>query len=175
MASENPIVDPKHYAEFMQAYARGLLVWQMVEQNLFFIFSHLINSNAQTPVVSAVYHTVINFNARLEMTDAAMKMAFHGSPKLGEWETLIKTMNTCSKLRNKLAHSTLILHTNHGNKSLRLSPSAFDVREGQDSEYTLGQIADWGIQFKQLALSLADFSSSIQIKLPDHRSINIPD
>ena len=169
--SSNPIVDRKHCDEFMKTYAQALLTWQVVEQNIFFIFSHVVRSNAQYPVVSALYHTVINFNARLEMVDAAMQIAYQGNPKLDEWRSLLMELTGCVKFRNKLAHSTLFIHKSKEINTLRLAPSAFDVRDGQDVNYTLKQIDGWKKRFRELALKTAKYAESINAIVPDHRTI----
>jgi hypothetical protein len=169
--SSNLIVDRRHCDEFMKTYAQALLTWQVVEQNIFFIFSHVVRSNAQYPVVSALYHTVINFNARLEMVDAAMQIAYQGNPKLDEWRSLVMELTGCVKFRNKLAHSTLIVHKNREIKTLRLAPSAFDVRDGQDVNYTLKQMAGWKKRFRELGLKTATYAESINAVVPDHRNI----
>src|SRR5208282_1097349 len=105
--AQNPIVDQEHFTEFMTVYAQICLAWQLVEQNIYFILCSLVKSAAPTPVVSAVYHSIINFNTRLDAVDASMKMAFRGNAKLQEWEELLGNIFNCSKHRNKVAHSTI--------------------------------------------------------------------
>jgi len=169
--TSGPIVDPAHHIEFMKVYASSLLLWQIVEQNLFLLFSHIVQSSSKAPVTSAIYHSIINFSTRLSMIDEAMKMVYLNKPELGEWKKLTQRVDSMSRNRNRIAHSTLKVHkeTKTGKKSFRLASSIFDLRDGKDSEYTLSQMKDWQDKFAGLAFELSDFLRKVGASVPKHR------
>jgi hypothetical protein len=77
---------------------------------LFRVFVHF--SRSPTYIASAIFHSVINFNIKLAMTDAAAQIALrHESALLAEWNNLQNQMGKRAKRRNELVHFMLMYDT----------------------------------------------------------------
>ena len=91
---------------FQAALGSAVAAWQLVEMMLQFTFQAVIESPHRS-AVSAVYHSVVNFRARLEMIDAAMEKKHGGTDILNEWKAISGTVSKQSRRRNNLAHSII--------------------------------------------------------------------
>lgn len=174
---DKTIVPKEHHGDFMVTYAKGHLTWQLVEQALFMAFSTLVNTKRNAPIPSAIYHTLISFNSKVEVIDACLQVAYKDDPRLIEWADLQKKLLRSAKHRNRLAHSTLKIHTSkkrgaQETKSLRLAASLFDMTPGEKSEYTLSQMKTWLDEFTDLSLEVSDFAQKLGGTMPLHRQID---
>src|ERR1700721_1668037 len=106
----------KNYQEFIITFARSVLIWQTIEQDLFVLFDWLVTPHGRLPVArldvtSAIYYTVIGFKTLFDMLAGAMRTAYKGRAVLDRWSRLAREIRSASKLRNKLAHGSVAVHT----------------------------------------------------------------
>ena len=163
-------LEQKDVDEFLYSLASALLSWQPVEAALFMIFNFLVGPHKNPNVLSATYHTVVNFNIRLAMIDAVAGLVLKDDPYLSEWEKLSKRASKAAKNRNVLVHFGLVTHTDHkGDKSLRLQPSAFDVTEQPGLQYDMKHIREWHDSFNVLSRDLNAFLTHLPPSLRSSR------
>jgi hypothetical protein len=94
---------PERERLFFEAVGRAFGQWQHVEMQLFRVYARLVRpDNAE--VASAAFHSVINFNVRLGMTNAAAHVALAGGSALALWNPLYNRAGRQAKRRNELAH-----------------------------------------------------------------------
>ena len=95
---------------------------------LFRVSTRLVKpSNAE--VASAAFHSVINFNVRLGMTNAAAHVTLAGDPLLPIWNPLYNRAGRQAKRRSELAHFAVVYVVNPPIPSefgLFLQPSIFN-------------------------------------------------
>ena len=64
---------------------------------------------APTLPLTKAYWAVVSFEARQKMVDAAMRAAFQYKPRfLAEWDTLNNRLVAKNKVRNKIAHGSVV-------------------------------------------------------------------
>src|SRR5207253_11449373 len=98
---------PEQERVFFEALGRAFGQWQHVEMQLFRVYARLIRpDNAE--VAAAAFHSVINFNTRLGMTNSAAHVALADSPALSVWNPLYNRAGRQAKRRNELAHFTVV-------------------------------------------------------------------
>jgi len=90
--------------------------WQYVELELTQLFSILVNAKP-SGVVSAVFSSVLNFNTKLKMVEAAAFVTLRDTPLFKECEEIQTRLEKKARKRNQIAH--FILHQ----KALMLSAS----------------------------------------------------
>lgn len=153
----------KHIQEFLESFATAMLSWQSVEERLFFIFSALIGARSPE-VASAAFYSVINLSTRLGMINAILPMELALKPDLVDrWEKLKRRIGKASARRNRLAHLTVAVHTDHKDQaSLRLRPSQFQFIAPKDQDYDIKQINDWKLSFGELAADLLAFGDDVE-------------
>jgi hypothetical protein len=88
---------------FFAAFGQALESWSSVEAHLYLIFLGCV-SPAEHRVAAAIYYATVGFGTKLEITDAAVKVALEGQPELAEWEKLRKRAWRKYSKRNELAH-----------------------------------------------------------------------
>jgi hypothetical protein len=86
-------------------YAIGLAItqWQTVENALTQVFVLLLESPS-AGAASAAFASVLNFNSKLAMVDAAAFVVIGKTALFSEWETLRNALSRKAKKRNELAH-----------------------------------------------------------------------
>jgi hypothetical protein len=90
--------------------------WQYVELELTQLFSILVNAKP-SGVVSAVFSSVLNFNTKLKMVEAAAFVTLRDTPLFKECEEIQTRLEKKARKRNQIAH--FMLHQ----KALMLSAS----------------------------------------------------
>jgi hypothetical protein len=65
-------------------------------------------SPADHRVAAAIYYATESFRTKLSVTDAAIRVALEGQPKLAEWKTLHDDVRKKSMKRNQLAHHEVL-------------------------------------------------------------------
>jgi hypothetical protein len=166
----------ENYQEFMITFARSVLMWQTIEQDLFVLFDWLVTPQGRMPVArlgvtSAIYYTVIGFKTRFDMLDAAMRTAYEGRAVLDRWSRLAREIRSASKLRNKLAHGSVAVHTDKKQtRTLRLQST---MREEEGIEYTLGQMKGWERTFLELMRDFDAFLRRLRITQPRRSRIDV--
>ena len=91
---------------FQASLGNAVATWQLIELILQFVFQAAIKSPHEG-VVAAVYYKVVNFRARLDMIDAAIKQKHEKTQTLEQWEAISATISSRSKRRNAIAHSIM--------------------------------------------------------------------
>jgi hypothetical protein len=158
---------PEHERVFFETLGRAFGLWQYVEMQLFRVYTRLLRpDNAE--VASAAFHSVINFNTRLGMTNAAAHVALAaGSPALSVWNALYNRAGRQAKRRNELAHFTVVYGVNPPTPSEFgpfLQPSVFDVTEretARQQRIDSSKIRDAGNSFTRLADDLRAFADGL--------------
>lgn len=75
--------------QFYAAIGEAITTWAEIEGNLFDLYARLLKSN-HYQALSAAYHSVINFNSRLKMVDAAATYTLTRKRDIKEWSALLK-------------------------------------------------------------------------------------
>jgi hypothetical protein len=157
---------PEQERVFFETLGRAFGLWQHVEMQLFRVYARLIRpDNAE--VASAAFHSVINFNTRLGMTNAAAHVALAGKPALSVWNPLHNRAGRQAKRRNELAHFAVVYGVNAPASSEFgpfLQPSVFDVTEretARQKRIDANRIRDAGSSFTRLADDLRAFADDL--------------
>lgn len=90
--------------KFHAAIGRVVANWSKVETYLYRFFLLGLGSPHRRPI-SAAYHTVVNFQARLQMVDNALKFRIKSKKLSTQWATLHTRIRRKEKHRNTVAHS----------------------------------------------------------------------
>jgi len=99
---------PKDYDEFISQIGKTLIQWNAVEQQLFEIFVHALYSPTKE-VSYAVYSSVINFNIKRDMVDAAVLACLkpdddESKDIIKKWKTVYRGLKKLGPIRNHVAH-----------------------------------------------------------------------
>jgi hypothetical protein len=92
---------------FFIAFGEALDAWTSVEDHLYLIFLGCV-SPADYRVAAAIYYATEGSRIKLNITDAAIKMALEGRSELAEWEKLYIDVREKSGKRNELAHHEVL-------------------------------------------------------------------
>jgi hypothetical protein len=157
---------PEQERHFFEAVGRAFGQWQHVEMQLFRVYGRLVRPD-HAEVASAAFHSVINFNTRLGMTNAAAHVALAGSPALSIWNPLYNRAGRQAKRRNELAHFAVVYGVNPPTPSEFgpfLQPSIFNVTEretAKEKRIDANKIRDAGNSFTRLADDLRVFADGL--------------
>jgi hypothetical protein len=143
---------------FYGALGKAVTQWQEVEQALAMIF---LDAHTQSTRLRAnvIFHTVLSFETRLDMVDAALK-ASRGTKFLAKWQTLFNRCSKRARRRNQLAHFGLMVDPKRRpGYRYHLRPSIFDLsglykRRRRPPELNTCQIIAVGNSFSTLAQEL---------------------
>ena len=80
--------------------------WQYVELELTQLFSILVNAKP-SGVASAVFSSVLNFNTKLKMVEAAAFVTLRDTPLFKECEEIQTRLEKKARKRNQIAHFML--------------------------------------------------------------------
>jgi hypothetical protein len=157
---------PEQERAFFEAVGRAFGLWQHVEMQLFRVYARLIRpENAE--VASAAFYSVVNFNTRLGMTNAAAHVALARSAALSVWNPLHNRAGRQAKRRNELAHFAVVYGVNPSTPVAFgpfLQPSIFDVTEretARQKRIAISHIKDAGDSFTRLAEDLRAFADGL--------------
>lgn len=154
----------KHRTEFLSELAIAILKWQQIEAELFFIFTSLVQG--RLPAMSAVFHSVVNFNARLEMIDEAAAVMLNADPLKPQWDAIFKRLKKRAAHRNKLVHFTVMGRPGDaGDVTFYLSQSIWDHRDQPRLEYDVTQIKEFSSLFEQSRQELQVFGPRLRAAL----------
>ena len=151
---------------FFEAVGRAFGIWQHVEMQLFRIYARLVRPES-AEVASAAFHSVINFNTRLGMTNAAAHVALADSLALAVWHPLYNRAGRLAKRRNELAHFAVVYGVNPPTPSEFgpfLQPSVFNVTEratARQKRIDANKIREAGNSFTRLADDLRAFADGL--------------
>ena len=161
----------REYQAFLVALGMAIVGWQYVETTVFVLYARLIRS--QNPVaMSAMYHSIVNLQARLAMVDAAMKatlMLKERKALLAEWGRLLRRIKKASGRRNDFVHFELFDGKTIGSDKPSeplLHSSVFDVREEKVREYTRKDIEEITTGFFALKSDLDVFQEKLRKVVP---------
>jgi hypothetical protein len=79
--------------------------WIGVEDQLANLFAYFVAGDGKSFPAKASFHQVLNFNTRLATTNAA---AAYAEIDHARWKTLYNRLKRKAKLRNELAHFTIL-------------------------------------------------------------------
>jgi hypothetical protein len=164
---------PEEEKEFYMAIGKAITQWQEVEGKLAMIFSASMSGNQRTEKMhnayaNAAFHTVLNFETKLGMTNSAIEMAhfslgYTDLKMLEAWHPLFNRASRRAKRRNELAHFQM--HYDWNRKPGRryyLRPNTMDMRAwmkfaGHPPERDTCLIRATGQSFEKLGLDLTAF------------------
>jgi hypothetical protein len=159
---------------FYTALGKAITQWQSVEDALSIIFTTLLSARPLPDLtVSAAFHTILNFRAKLDMTSAAFEMkAFLGAADrppgvmdamFEAWTPLKNRAHKRSLRRNELAHFAMSVDDRKKpGYRYTLRPSLVDMRAlmqhgGNPPERNICSIIAQGNSFQKLGLDLMEF------------------
>jgi hypothetical protein len=89
------------------AVGRALTTWGAVEDALGKVYCAAVNPRNFNPPERA-YWSIVSFEGRIKMTGKAVEERELGLPLLKDWTPLSETLLSQNKIRNKLAHGSVI-------------------------------------------------------------------
>ena len=147
---------------FTAALGKAITNWQMVEGALSGVFCNLIGARFHE-AANMAFFSVLSFEAKLGMTDAAAQSTIGSTPLWNEWSPLFNRAGRRNKRRNQLAHFMLAYDgSKRPGYRFHIRPSAFDRR----TEYRWGtkppeingcQLTAMGNSFSKLAADMRRF------------------
>lgn len=167
--STQPMTHDDEVQQFYHALGHAISRWSLVEIALARIFAYFVAKDGQSPGANAAFHSAINFNVKLDMTDAAAQWAlFVEASNRDDWKTLKNRLGRKSKKRNELAHfmvTTCIPPDDQG-FSVHLEPSLGDMNafleyHGDPPKLNLNDVRQRAESFKKLAGDLGSFGVKI--------------
>ena len=114
-----------------------------------------------------LFHSVINFNVRFGMTNAAAHVALAGDPLLAIWNPLYNRAGRQAKRRSELAHFAVVYAVNPPIPSELgpfLQPRIFNVTKremAKEKRIDANRIRDAGNSFTRLADDLRAFADGL--------------
>lgn len=158
----------KELDQLTAAVGWSLSQWASVEDAIGHIFAWLVVGDANQCPAKAAIDSVINFNVKVTMTNAAAKWSLKdGEP--AEWQTLCNRLRRVAKSRNELAHFTVVEASPPypDGRTYSLSPHLGDLdalpAPGEEMPaYSTKEIRGKGEAFKMLAADLGRFTLLIQ-------------
>lgn len=166
----NTQADKKAADEFYAILGRAVTAWQWAEMGLFMVFDRAIGSNTSGKVVSAAFFSIVNFKARLDMTNAAMLALLEDHEvMLRDWIKLYEKIGAKSTIRNKLTHYDVFFHvTSNDAHSLFLAPNAFHFHQTrkhyskEPNRFDINYIAQAEDSFVKLAKEIIAFVQELE-------------
>jgi hypothetical protein len=185
-AHPTPIPKEQEAHLFYEAIGKALTNWQLVEDVLGILFSHLMSpqNGASKISATAAYHSVIGFRSRLALVDSAAIMQWHG-PRLATWKNLKGKIKKASEIRNHFAHFSMQeTPPEDTGFHLWLCPTAFDVRyipyinppqKKEPLRYNYKDIFRKGEMFVVVCREMVEFGKEVNAlflhyKLPHYKS-----
>jgi hypothetical protein len=152
--------------EFFAALGEAISNWAWIEFWLFDLYVRIVRAELYE-ATSAAFYSVINFNSKLRMVDAAAKLALTKTEDIAEWKALRRQIDSLSKIRNDMAHRTVYTAVQFPeDRSVYLERSFTDFREGSrdffNPHYTRPRIQAHAASFEQLARRLSSFVLRLQ-------------
>lgn len=157
--------------EFYRALGFAITQWNQIEHLIFSIF-RVFMACENWHTASAVFFTVQNTKARVEITNAAAHIALSGTPPvLQEWAGIAEVLRDKAAIRNKLAHFIVVYQVSaKGDKGIStpyLQPSFLDIlqdaqptrtrKRTQKPKYNASRIIKFGEDFTKVSLNLHAF------------------
>jgi hypothetical protein len=150
---------------FYAALGRAITQWAAVEYGLKETY-HASLGDVSFWMCSAVFYAVDSFRAKLQMVDAAVKMAT--PQRLQDWQKLHARIEAKATIRNKLAHFTVInFPQGKSGRRINLRPNIFDPRHLPINSkrpmggYFLQDLEAIPGQFSSLAHALENFAARV--------------
>lgn len=157
-----------------RAIGHALAWWNHVETALGDVFCAIFGSINNTAARGA-YLAVINFNARLQMVEAAAQAIRLESSLLEQWRVLKNKTDKKSAIRNKITHfSRMAVKGKDGEMVIYMLPNFWETDEwisaieGKSVRYTWPEIWKFGQTFGQLAIELRRLAVSIEQYVQAH-------
>jgi hypothetical protein len=143
--------------------------WQGVELALCDVFKKV--SKCRDPhIASAIFFSIISFEAKLAMTNAAALLAIKKVGLRTEWEKLGIRIQKNATIRNRIAHFMITIPSGTNPKSkykVLLTTNAFDTThfarapDEKPPAFNYQQIADFGTQFSTLYTDVTAFAERL--------------
>lgn len=163
---------------FFAAMGMTICSWQEIEVLLFELYGRFMRG-ADQGLVSAAFHSTLNFGIRLDATDAAARTGLasdKGMAILQSWTGLYGKLNKRSKARNAVVHYHLYLDdkTKKSERMFFLAPNYYDIRSDWDfysqhpQKLFLKNLEDISSSFIQLQDDMRAFIEMLP-KLPRRR------
>lgn len=114
-----------------------LMSWANVEQVLHEIFVQRLVRQSRNKnrwvIARSIWSVIISFEARLRMVDAAFNSDIHGRKSRRyerlrtDWRLLYNYASSMSKLRNEIAHGTVMVFDDNKTKETKVAPYATTI------------------------------------------------
>lgn len=173
------------FENLYRAVGEALSRWEEVENELAQLFSVFVGSNnfenyeAAIPAIRA-YGSVVSFNGRADMMDAAAKgyffvrrtVSFDPEPPIPEtrYAEVMKACRGFSSRRNDIAHGMAIMALNEAGRvtGVYLQPGLFASKKNPLGKrpaysYTAAQIDDFIKHFQDLAFQVQIYRGDLQV------------
>ena len=124
----SPQPSPEQISNFYVRLGMAIAAWQFVDANLCHVYASAIGS-LNYEALTASFHVPINFRARLDMTDEAVKRSRISNDLIDEWAKLYAKLRKKSSRRNALTHGTVVFQPSQQKKDRQLfiAPSISDL------------------------------------------------
>lgn len=158
----------QEWEDFYASLGLALSRWNHVEHTLFEIFVNFM-ACPSWHAASAVYYSIQNAKARLDMLEAAAPVALgRDTEEFKRWRSLAIRVADKAAIRNKLTHYIVVTHAEQpAKKRVGLEPALLDVRphyaekrRAQRSRWTLEDVKAFDAQFRRLNGELLLFCRS---------------
>jgi hypothetical protein len=151
-----------------RAIGHALAWWNHVEDGVGDVFCAVFGG-VNNRAARGAYLAVVNFNARLQMVNAAAS-AIQLDPALSaRWKNLRNRADKKSGIRNKLTHfSRMIAPTAKGETAVFVLPNFWEAEEwaaamsGKGVRWTWPEIWEFGQSFGTLAVELGELARAIE-------------
>lgn len=120
--SQDPLSFKQERVIFYAQLGLAIGRWSRVEANLFQFMNYSFKTNEQAKL-SIAYLSVENFRSKLQVVDRLVCEVHSKNKHFGEWQSLHKRLDTCSKLRNKIAHNQIIQCTGNPGRRIGVAPN----------------------------------------------------
>lgn len=147
-----------------RAIGFALSQWQFIEAALAKLYVFLLRNNNGAAHTS--FFAIGNFYSQLEVVNAAAQQTLmQQKPLLTEWEGLYTRLDRHRKVRNNLAHFSLIVRGDLTEKHVYyLQPTWFDIAhlsEPNPTRYHFKDINSIAVTFEQTSREIENFAKKI--------------
>ncbi|MEI9418091.1 hypothetical protein [Mesorhizobium sp. Cs1321R2N1] len=145
--------NPEPEERFNAAVGRAVMTWGYVEWLHSELFQQVATGQAGNQPLVRAYWAIVSFEGKHKMVDAAMREALSKHPGfLARWINISNRLQRKSRVRNKLAHGTLVSPPRHkSGDQLALVAAVYSKTEWPpEDELLLAEVLDTEASFTKL-------------------------
>lgn len=161
---------------FQAAVGKAITRWSRLEDDLMKVFVAAIRAPDNAPPAAAFF-AVINFNTKLQMTEAALYAALGDQSIFKDWQKLRDQINTSNKFRVRLAHHSLVSYPQaEPGQRAQLEPTihnpdTWPSGRTKPKPTVLSAVTSASERFDELSKQLSIFSERISnLEMPPSKS-----